>query len=176
MQYISLRLFVIITSLTHASSTKYFFSNMSLSRQDGQTFLAVFQSSFQKRLMKVYGSYLALMDATYRVSVYDIPLSQIVVPTNVGYFVTATFITESEKKDAVFEALSILRDKNPRWRPSAFLVDFDERQISAISDVFPGELIYHCDTYSVFVSASILLANVVLLCVSEPNITFSNKH
>ena len=81
---------------------------------------------------------MVLLDATYRYCLYDVPLYQLCVPTNVGYFVVATFITEFETAECVTEALTLLKEAAPLWKPDAFMVDDDEREIIAIQSVFPG--------------------------------------
>ena len=81
---------------------------------------------------------MTLMDATYRFSIYDIPLFQLCVPTNVGYFVIATFITEQENNESIAEALRMLKDASPEWQPQAFMIDNAECEIIALQNVFPG--------------------------------------
>ena len=90
--------------------------------------------------MYKYGTDMCLMDATYRFSLYDIPLFQLCVPTNVGYFVVATFITEQETIAAISEALALLSKACPAWKPKAFMIDNDESEIKSLESVFPGTL------------------------------------
>ena len=49
------------------------------------------------------------MDATYKTTKYSIPLFFVCVKTNVSYSVVAEFIIQSEMKDDIFEALSVLK-------------------------------------------------------------------
>lgn len=79
-----------------------------------------------------------MLDATYKTSRYDLPLFFLSVPTNVGYSIVASFVVERENKSSIKEALEMLQSWNPSWNPSFFMVDFDEREINAIEELFPG--------------------------------------
>lgn len=88
----------------------------------------------------LYGKELCLLDATYNTSKYDLPLFFLCVQTNVGYSICGTFIASNESKNCIAEALTIFKNWNPEWMPSNFLTDFDEREIAAIEEVFPGNI------------------------------------
>ena len=81
------------------------------------------------------------MDATYKTTMFDLPLFFIAVKTNVNYQVVATFIVENETINAIQEALRLIREQNPDWKYKHFLTDFDESEIGAIESEFPGKLI-----------------------------------
>jgi len=68
----------------------------------------------------------------------SLPLYFLVVKTNVGYKVVASFVTQSETTDAVKEVLSVIRKWNPDWAPKYFMADYAEEEISAVEDLFPG--------------------------------------
>lgn len=52
---------------------------------------------------------LVLMDATYKMIRYAIPLSLVRVHTNVGYKVVAEFMCQSEDQASINEALAIMK-------------------------------------------------------------------
>lgn len=88
--------------------------------------------------MSLYGDHLSLLDATYKVCKYDLPLYMVVVKTNSDYQVVATFVIESETSKSIEEAMSILKDWNPTWRPSVWMTDNCPAEQKAISNCFPG--------------------------------------
>ena len=83
------------------------------------------------------------MDATYKTTVFDLPLFFVVVKTNVNYQVVATFIVEHETSNSIKEALHELKVQNPDWKPSYFLTDFDESEINALESEFSGLFSVH---------------------------------
>jgi len=85
-----------------------------------QTLLVFHQECWQKELLAKYGNTLALLDATYKTTKYDLALFFLCVRTNVGYSVVAEFVTQSETASQICEALQILKSWNPEWNP-AFL-------------------------------------------------------
>ena len=109
--------------------------------QFGSKFLFVYQSAQQKTLLRRYGC-MVLLDATYKTSLYDLPLFFLAVKTNVDYQVVGSFITEDEASQSIAEALSILRDQCFESIPPYFMTDFDESEITAIERVFEGLTFY----------------------------------
>ena len=92
--------------------------------RDGENrFLFVHQSVHQKHLMERYGDELIMLDATYRTMKYAVPLFLVVVPTNDGYQVVMTFITETESKEDIVEALQIIAAWNPSVQPRHGMTD-----------------------------------------------------
>ena len=120
------------------------FSPKSANQEDSgdhaQTFLFIHQTKEQQRLLQRYGNNLSLLDATYKTCKYELPLFLLCVATNIGYSVVGTFIVERETSEAITEALHHIKQWNPEWKPSYFLVDFDESEINAIETLFPGTL------------------------------------
>lgn len=104
-----------------------------------QSLLLCYQTVEQKRLLKLYGNHLCLLDATYRTCSYAQPLYFLCVRANVGYFVVAVFIAQHEASTAIQEALEIIKEWNPNWRPGCFLADFNNEDIMALETVFPGK-------------------------------------
>ena len=87
-------------------------------------------------LLKRYGDELTLLDATYKTTRYAIPLFLLVVKTNVDYQIAAVFVTETESRVAVEEALQYIRDWNPEWRPKTFMTDYSKVEIKALKNIF----------------------------------------
>ena len=104
------------------------------------SFLFVFQSKLQQRLLSGYGHELAFLDATYRTTRYAIPLFFLVVKTNVDYQIAATFICENESTEAIQEALSIIKGWNPDFKPTFFMTDYSREEITAIESFYEGKL------------------------------------
>lgn len=96
------------------------------------------QSSWQQALMHLYGNYVVLIDATYRTTVYDLPLFMLSVPTNCGYVVVASFVTVDEQTESIAAALRMIHQWNPEWQPTFVFTDFSESQIRACQSVFTG--------------------------------------
>ena len=89
------------------------------------------------------------MDATYKTTMYAIPLFFICVHTNVGYTVVAEFMCQREDQTSISEALAILRKWNPAWNPDYFMVDYSSAEISAIEERFPESTVYICDFHRI---------------------------
>ena len=113
--------------------------------KDGLLF--VYQEPWQKRLLERYGNELSLLDATYRTTRYALPLFFLVVKTNVDYQVVGVFVTESETEDAITEALSIIKDWNPKWNPRYFMTDYSLEEINSIRNNFGTYIIYLVNHY-----------------------------
>jgi hypothetical protein len=103
--------------------------------------LFVHQTTSQQRLLKRYGNEIALLDATYKTTKYSLPLFFVVVKTNVDYQVVASFVIQSETSDSINEALTVIKSWNSEWQPAYFMVDYSEEEMSAISSLFPGNVI-----------------------------------
>ncbi|XP_027236051.1 uncharacterized protein [Penaeus vannamei] len=110
-----------------------------------QSLLLCYQTVEQKRLLKLYGNHLCLLDATYRTCSYAQPLYFLCVRANVGYFVVAVFIAQHEASTAIQEALEIIKEWNPNWRPGCFLADFNNEDIMALETVFPDTCVLLSD-------------------------------
>ena len=111
----------------------------------GEKFLFVHQEVWQQRLLGRYGSELVLLDATYKMTKYALPLFFLCVHTNVGYKVVAEFICENEDAESVAEALHVIQGWNTEWDPLFFMVDYSTAQINAIEREFPKADVYICD-------------------------------
>ena len=79
-----------------------------------------------------------MLDATYRTTRYSLPLFFLVVKTNVDYQVVGSFVTQSERMDAIKEAIGILKEWSPNWKPKFFMTDFSEEEIQAIEETYPS--------------------------------------
>ena len=82
--------------------------------------LYVHQDQWQKDLLLRYGNLLTLMDTTYKTTKYSVPLFFLCVKTNVSYTVVGEFIVQSEDCENIFEALSVISNWNPDWKPQFF--------------------------------------------------------
>lgn len=106
-------------------------------KQEGRL-LFVQQTVWQSRLLLKYGQDLAFLDATYKTTKYALPLFFIAVKTNVDYIVVASFVVQDETTESIQEALSIIKQWNPGWRPQNFMTDLCEEEINALELIFPG--------------------------------------
>lgn len=102
--------------------------------------LYVEQTAQQKRLMALYGNHMTMLDATYKVCKYDIPLYFVVVKTNSDYQVVGTFSMQSEKSSSIAEALEKLKEWNSQWQPSVWMVDNCAAEQKAIQNTFKGNV------------------------------------
>lgn len=108
-------------------------------------FFFLYQSSWQMRLLNLYGNELCLLDATYRITKYSIPLFFLCVKTNVDYSVVAVFACQSENSQTIAKALNLIKQWNPDWNPKYFMVDHCEAELNAISTSFPDCQSLICD-------------------------------
>ena len=100
--------------------------------------LFVHQTVWKSKLLSRYGQELAFLDATYKTTIYSLPLFFVAVKTNVDYIIVASFIVQDETTASITEALSILRQWNPEWKPRHMMIDLCEEEINSIESVFPG--------------------------------------
>lgn len=68
----------------------------------------------------------------------SLPLFSLCVRTNVSYAVVGVFVTQTETKEDIAEALKVFQKWNSDWNPSHFIVDFCEAEISALEEVLKG--------------------------------------
>lgn len=101
--------------------------------------LLLVQTDFLKHLLNKYGQDICLLDSTYNMTKCTIPLFFVCVKTNNGYQVAALFLAARETTASIKEAVQILATWNPGWKPEHWMVDFDQREISALETVFPGK-------------------------------------
>ena len=102
-----------------------------------QKFLFVHQTTWQRRLLS-NGNDVCLLDAMYKTTRCALPLSFLAVKTNVDYQVVASFVLQDESTDSIKEALQVIKEWNPDWRPSFFMTDFCGEEIHAVEETFPG--------------------------------------
>lgn len=57
------------------------------------------------------------------------------------------FVTQTETKEDIAEALKVFQKWNSDWNPSHFMVDFCEAEISALEEVFKGSKVLLCDVH-----------------------------
>ncbi|XP_063236153.1 uncharacterized protein LOC134538662 [Bacillus rossius redtenbacheri] len=107
------------------------------------TLLFCHQTQWQKDLLRHYGQ-VCLLDATYKITKYSIPLFFLAVKTNVGYSVVGTFVIQAESTRLIQEALSIFKEWLPDWKAKFWMTDFSEAEISAIENTFPDSTVYLC--------------------------------
>lgn len=96
------------------------------------------QTQWQKEMLLTYGQEISLLDATYKTSMWDMPLYLLCVCANVGYGVVASIITEDETASSLVEGLTLLQQQNQDWHPQHFMCDFSRSEINALEEVFPG--------------------------------------
>jgi len=64
----------------------------------------------------------------------------VVVKTNCDYQIVASFAVQDETTLSIIEALNILKKWNPDWTPHMFMSDTCEEEITALEDVFEGNM------------------------------------
>ena len=110
--------------------------------EPGNSLLFVYQSKWQGRLLQKYGNELSFLDATYKTTRYALPLFFLVFKTDVDYQIVGTFVCEGESTENITEALNIIKDWNPGWKPLYFMTDYSDEKITSIETLFPGNSIY----------------------------------
>nr|XP_020447011.1 COP9 signalosome complex subunit 9 isoform X1 [Monopterus albus]XP_020447012.1 COP9 signalosome complex subunit 9 isoform X1 [Monopterus albus] len=108
-------------------------------------FLLCYQSKWQQRLLHLYGQHCCLLDAAFKLTRHELPLFFLWVRTNVCYVVAAVFVVQHETKEAVSEALHVLKTWNEGWSPGYFMVDFSMAEINAVESVFTDCKAVLCD-------------------------------
>ena len=88
--------------------------------------------------MARYGIDLLTMDATYKTMKYALPLFFLCVRSNHHYQVVAVFITETELKKDIMEALAVIRAWNPNFNPTIGNTDYCLAEINAFEETWPG--------------------------------------
>ena len=107
--------------------------------EQSRKLLFVHQTAWQKRLLRLYGNDICLLDATYKTTRYALPLFFLAVKTNVDCQVVGSFVTEGETVCSIKEALEVVREWNPDWSPHLFMTDNCSQEIQAIENLFPGK-------------------------------------
>ena len=68
-----------------------------------------------------------------------------VVKTNVNFQVVGVLVFQEETKDLIKKGLQIIRNWNPKVTPKFGMVDFDEKEINALEELFPDiEVFIYC--------------------------------
>ena len=119
--------------------------NIAGSGSQCQQTLLVHQEQWQKELLGKYGNDICLIDATYKTTRYDIALFFICVKTNIGYTVVAEFVIQEETAEKIQEALEILKQWNPKWKPKYFMSDYSEAELLALEKCFTTTKVFLCD-------------------------------
>ena len=97
--------------------------------------------------MEKYGNRIALLDAICKTTKYSIPLFFVAVKTNVKYIVVGSFAIQEETREAITEAMSILRSWNESWNPVCFMVDNCLEEIHYLDHLFQIIMyLYICHT------------------------------
>ena len=107
--------------------------------EQSRKLLFVHQTAWQKRLLRLYGNDICLLDVTYKTTRYALPLFFLEVKTNVDYQVVGSFVTEDETVCSIKEALEVVREWNPDWSPHLFMTDNCSQEIQAIENLFLGK-------------------------------------
>ena len=74
-----------------------------------------------------HGSDMRLIDATYKTTIYDVPLFFLCVFSNVRYINVATLLLSDETLQSIEAGLKQISDWNPQWKPAQFITDFHTR-------------------------------------------------
>ena len=75
--------------------------------------LFIYQSEWQKKLLRSYGNELSMLDATYKTTRYSLPLFFLLVKTNTDYQVVASFVVQDEIQASIAVALQMIH----KWCP-----------------------------------------------------------
>ena len=110
------------------------------------SFLLVFQTAHQQRLLVKYGNVVTCMDAIYRTTKYAFLCFFLVVKTSLGTGqVVGTMIPQYETTELITEGLRVLKSWNPDWKPRYFMTDKSAQELEAIQTIHPATVRYICD-------------------------------
>ena len=126
---------------------KHLVGNTKQQKQTDRKFAFVYQSTQMKRLNRLYPLSLLLLDATCKTKKHAVPLFFAVVKTNVNYQVVCVIALPEETEPIITKALLILQSWSPDVNSKNAMVDFDEKETSALENVFPGILVFLCDLH-----------------------------
>ncbi len=86
--------------------------------------------------MQRYGNVIVGMDATYKVTKWSFPFFLVTVVDNHSHaHPVGMFLPQHETGASIAEALQILREWNPAWRPKHFMLDKDNKEENAVNEV-----------------------------------------
>ena len=97
--------------------------------------ILLYQEEYQKKLMRRYGSELAILDTPSNTIEYLLPFFFVAVKTNVDYQVVATFVCETETKEVIEEAITILKCWNFDWNPRCFMTYYSKETMDVINNL-----------------------------------------
>ena len=86
-----------------------------------------------------------ICEATYKTTKYALPLSFLVVKTNVNFQVCCIIVIQEESTEMITKALNKIKFWNPSVSPKYAFVDFDERDITFLETVYPKINVFLCD-------------------------------
>ena len=98
-----------------------------------------------KYLYQKYAPYLVLLDATYKTTKYALPLFFAVVKTNLNFQVVGVLVFQEETKDMIKKGLQIIHGWNSTVIPTFGMVDFDEKEINALEELFGDIEVFICN-------------------------------
>ncbi|KAB7503594.1 hypothetical protein Anas_06656 [Armadillidium nasatum] len=99
-------------------------------------FLIVYQNEEMKRLYNLYGHHCILLDPVYKFCKYSFVLYFLIIQTNVSYQVIGVFLTDSESKDSIIDALTVIFHWNPNVIPKYAMTDNNVENIKALESFF----------------------------------------
>ena len=106
---------------------------------DAGSMVFVYQNQFQRDLIQKYGNVLMVVDSTSKLIKAASQLYTISVKTTVvDLAVVAVIVAEKESAKSVAEALAILRQWAPQWKPAIAMADFSAPVMAALEETFPG--------------------------------------
>ena len=106
-------------------------------------FMVVYQTAEQRRMLRLYGRDIIMLDATYKTQQWGLPLFNILVRDNhrKGYPV-ATFVLEDEKGETIEAALRLVKQwAGEDYAPAHVMVDYCQAEINAAEAVWPTRAI-----------------------------------
>ena len=86
----------------------------------------VHQSKEMKNMYKRYGNDIILLDATYKITRYALPLFFVVAQTNVNFQVCCVIGLQEGSTEMITKALKIFKEWNSIVFPKYDFVNFDE--------------------------------------------------
>ena len=96
--------------------------------------------------------------------------SSLLKPTLITPYIVGSFIVQDETTQSITEALTIIKQWNPQWKPSYFMTDLCEEEINSIETIFPGN--FMLPKYIYFVIKNLNTIHTFYAIFSHVNFTF----
>ena len=104
-----------------------------------------YQAKEMKNICESYSNHMILLDTTYKITKYTLPMLFIVVQTNVHFQLCCGKYLQEESTKMISKALKISKEWNSMISPKYTFVDFYKHEIISLGIVFERVKVFLCD-------------------------------